>query len=296
MNTERLSQPDPVQRYLLLKVAQQHFGCALEQLSTRQLQEAGRIAQQQTRIEEAILHSQEATGVVVQSSQVEDAWRRIVARYEDSNALRLALDENNLDADYLRPILARELKVEAILERVSAALPEIDDTEVSLYYFSHQDQFMAPSARYARHILITINPDFAENRRDAAFERIQTIARRLAHKPGLFAEQALKHSECPTSLQGGRLGRVLPGTLYPELESSLFSLEVGVMSTVVESPLGFHLLLCEAIEAARCLPLQEVRPRLREKMQAKQRKIHQRQWLEHLLQTTAANGGATHGR
>jgi peptidyl-prolyl cis-trans isomerase C len=282
------------ERYLLLKVAQQHFGCGLDQLSNQQLQEASRIAYQQTRIEDAILRSQEAIGVVVQASQVEDAWKHIAARYEDSETLRLALDDCDLNADHLRPLLARELKVEAVLERVSAGLAGIDDIEVSLYYFSHQEQFVVPAVRYARHILITINPDFAENRREAAFARIQAIAKRLSSKPERFAEQALKHSECPTSLQGGRLGKILPGTLYPELEDCLFALEVGAISGPVESPLGFHLLLCEASEAARRLPLEDVLPRLREKMQVKRRKAHQRQWLEHLLQTTASCGSLAH--
>jgi peptidyl-prolyl cis-trans isomerase C len=282
MNADRLSLPDEG-RYHLLKVAQQRFGCAPAALSEEQLREAGRIAGQQARIEEVVLRSPEATGVVIPASQVEDAWARIASRYEDAQTLCQALEESGLDVGSLRPLLARELKVEAVLERVCADLPEIGDTEVSLYYFSHPEQFLRPASRQARHILITINPDFVENTRAVALTRIEAIAKRLRSKPERFAEQALKHSECPTSLHGGKLGNVLPGTLYPELEACLFGLDVGAISSPVESPLGFHLLLCEAVQPAMRAPLEELLPHLREKLLDRQRKAHQRQWLERLL-------------
>jgi len=60
-----------------------------------------------------------------------------------------------------------------------------------------------------------------------------------------FADLALKHSECPTALQGGVLGIVPRGKLYPELDAVLFSLKVGAVSDIVESEIGFHLLLCK---------------------------------------------------
>ncbi|MNM97852.1 Foldase protein PrsA precursor [compost metagenome] len=192
-------------------------------------------------------------------------------------------------------MLARALKVEAVLERVCAGLPEVSETDVGLYYFSHLEQFEVPATRVARHILITINPDFVENTREAARARIEAIAKRLRSKPERFAEQALKHSECPTALQDGLLGTIKPGTLYPQLEASLFELAEGEMSPVLESPLGFHLLRCEAVQHARCLPLEEVLPRLRDRLQSRQRKAHQRQWLAGLLQPSAPVENQAHG-
>lgn len=272
-------------RYHLLKVAQQRFGCAPQELSTEQRRKAERIVSRQLQIEEAVLRSPEACGVVIPPTQVEEAWTRIGSGYADDQALQQALAVNDLDPARMRSLLARELKVEAVLERVSADLMPISDTDASLYYFSHPEQFVRPASRQARHILITINPDFVENTREVARTRIEAIAKRLRGKPWRFAEQALKHSECPTSLQQGRLGNVRPGTLYAELEACLFELQVGQIGPPVESPLGFHLLLCEAIYPAMRAPLEEILPHLRDKLQARWRQAHQRQWLERLLQT-----------
>lgn len=282
-------------RYQLLKIAHEHFGCPPSELNNDQLLEAERIVSRQLQIEEAVLYSPEAIGVVIPPGQVDDAWAQIESRFEDPEALRLALSDSALDEAHIRPLLARELKVEAVLDRVCKDLTEIGDVEVSLYYFNHLEQFVRPASRQTRHILITINPEFPENTREAALARIESIARRLRNKPGRFAEQALKHSECPTSLQGGQLGNVRPGVLYPELEACLFALEVGCVSAPVESPLGFHLLFCESLEPSMCAPLDVVLPHLREKLRGRQRKAHQRQWLKQLLLHHSTMESRSHG-
>lgn len=282
-------------RYYLLKVAHEQFGCEPAKLNDEQLQQAGRIVGRQRLIEEAVLRSAEAIGVVIPPSQVEQALAQIGSRYQDGAALHQALANHGLSDDELRVLLARELKVEAILERVSAGLPAISDTDLSLYYFNHPEQFVRPAAHVARHILITINPEYPENTREAARTRIDAIAKRLRHKPERFADQALKHSECPTSLNGGLLGPVSAGKLYPELEACLFALAEGELSQVVESPMGFHLLLCESFTPSLRVSLEEALPRLRDRLQDRQRKALQRQWLERLLQQFAPVENQPHG-
>ncbi len=58
-----------------------------------------------------------------------------------------------------------------------------------------------------------------------------------------FADVARELSEDESASRGGALGRIGPGQLPPALEATGFALDVGQVSGVVESPLGFHLLL-----------------------------------------------------
>ncbi|MFC3608373.1 nitrogen fixation protein NifM [Stutzerimonas tarimensis] len=285
----------PERRYRLLRVSLDRFGCEPRALDDKQQKQAERIVARQLEIEEAVLRSPEAIGVVIPESQVRHAWKSIGERYEDEAALSMALEHQGLDVEGVSNLLARELKVEAVLERISTGAPEISDTDVSLYYFSHIEQFDRPETRRARHILLTINPEFPENTREASRTRIQAIAHRLGNKPERFAEQAMKHSECPTSLQGGTLGDVKRGTLYPQLEDCLFGLKEGEISPTVESPMGFHLMLCEAITPSGRMPLEEVLPRLRDWLQSRQRQARQRQWLETLLEKSAPLEELAHG-
>lgn len=58
-----------------------------------------------------------------------------------------------------------------------------------------------------------------------------------------FAELARKYSDDPGSAsQGGDLGFVKKGVFYPEFEEAAFKLNVGEISGVVESPVGFHII------------------------------------------------------
>lgn len=51
-------------------------------------------------------------------------------------------------------------------------------------------------------------------------------------------------------MEGGLLGNVTPGKLYPELEPVAFALTAGQISPVVESEIGFHILRCDEIHPA----------------------------------------------
>ncbi len=206
------------------------------------------------------------------------------------------MTRNGIDVAGLRAALHRELKVEAVLERVGSRAATVGDVDITIYYHMHKHRFHKPETRTARHILITINPDFPENRRAAALARIETIAQRVRRKPKRFAEQAQKYSECPTAMQGGLLGQLPRGQLYPELDMALFSLSPGRVSETIESSLGFHLLLCEAVHPAGPISLKEARPRIREILKKRGRRMCQRSWLAGLVSHGKANtGGERHG-
>ncbi len=282
---------DPMLAWHLLQVAQEKFSTVPVALEGEKRLQATRIARKKMQIEQAVLGSPEAAGVVLADGMVDAALNEIRARYDDAEALDSALQAAGLDEEALHAALERELRVEQVLEKVSAAVTRVTDTDVRLYYYMHPEEFQRPEIRTARHILITVNPDYPENTRESALQRLQNIAARIDRKPFRFAEQALKHSECPTSLNGGLLGHVVRGNLYPELERALFALGEGELSGVVESPLGFHLLLCESIEPPREMLFDEVLPKLREMLDSRQRKRFQRSWLESLLREPTLGGG-----
>jgi peptidyl-prolyl cis-trans isomerase C len=134
-----------------------------------------------------------------------------------------------------------------------------------------------------RQILIVINPKNPENTRRSARKRLFNIAIRLRRKPQSFAEQAKKYSECPNASEGGLIGQVSRGTLSPELDEVLFALQENEISRIIESPVGFHLLLCEAIHPAGApLSFEEAEPHILELLQARRGELYQQNWLEQL--------------
>lgn len=285
---------DAHRRYRLLRVAQEHFGTPVADLNADQHQQALRIVEKQIQIEQVVLQSPEASGVVVPEAQIDEAFNRISSQYAESTAMDAALEALGIDPIQLRQLLSAELRMENVLERISANLPPITDEQIEQYYQSNIARFTRPASRRARHILITINPDYPDNTREAARTRIEAVAHRLQGKLHNFEKQAMKYSECPTALEGGLLGEVTPGKLYPELDSHLFQMSEGQLSPVLESPIGFHLLLCERVTEGGTAPLTEVRPRLLEWLESRQQQAYQREWLKNLLQQHASEKQA-HG-
>jgi nitrogen fixation protein NifM len=178
--------------------------------------------------------------------------------------------------------LHRQCKVNTVLELIASRAPEISDIDIGIYYHLHGEKFNVPERREVCHIYISINPDYPENTPEMALKRAQEISEKLHKKPYKFAELALQHSECPTALEGGVLGTVSRGTLYPELDAVLFKLKPGQVSDVVQSEIGFHVLLCKSIQKAETLSLVKATPKIRQLMNERAARNCQREWLANL--------------
>lgn len=271
-----------IEPYTLLRAALALFKKPPAELPGEQLQQARRQARNEFDIESRVLHSPEAISVIVSEQELDMAFAEVRDRFDNDEHFADALRANGLDEDALRAALARQCKVNAVLERVAARSPKVNEVEIGIYYHSHPEKFRRPEQRVARHILISINPDYPENTRDEARRRIEEVADILKRKPHKFADLALKHSECPTALNGGDLGTIVPGKLYPELDRALFALKVNELSDVVETEIGFHLIQCLKIIPAETLSLKNAAPEIKQLMQDRYRRNCQRTWLASL--------------
>jgi nitrogen fixation protein NifM len=281
-----MSEPSTL-AYLELKTAQSLFGKSPAELAEAERTKVRTLADRQYGLEARVLHAPEARDAMVPEASLQAAFEEIRKRYPEEEEFIADLARNGLDQEGFVAALERELRVEAILEKVGTRAPQVSEIDVELFYQYHPEQFRRPETRRARHILITLNPELAENTATTARARIEAIAARLAKEPKRFEEQALKHSECPTALQGGLLGDVPRGKLYPELDAALFAMPAGQISDVLESPLGFHLLLCEAIQEQQILSLNQARVAIRTLLEQRRKRICQQAWMKQLQNTAS---------
>jgi peptidyl-prolyl cis-trans isomerase SurA len=106
-------------------------------------------------------------------------------------------------------------------------------------------EIKGPRAR-ARHILIAYKgaaqaPGTVTRSQDDARSRASEI--RAAILAGAdFAEQAQEHSDGGTARRGGELGTFAKGVMHQNFEDATFALEVGALSSVVETPFGYHVI------------------------------------------------------
>ena len=252
-------------------------------------------ALRESSIEQAILSSEEASGVVVPEGTVKDALLGMQQQYPTQEDFDNDLADNNLSRGTLWQSLERQLRVEAVMERVGARAAQVSEVEAQIHYYMHKDRYQLPETRTVRQILITINEDFADNTSEQARKRIDKIQERLSRKPKRFEEQAMKHSECPTAMQGGLLGRVGQGQLYPELDAAAFALKAGELSDVIQSELGFHLLRCDEIHDAGDVPPETILGSIADKLTERRRRQCQQAWLGRLLRAENERQSSTAG-
>lgn len=267
--------------YQCLLLAAGRFGLPFDELDRAQRLEVERVAARKARIEQAVLESPQALRSVVGAEAIHQSLAALRAQFSDPGRWARAVAAVGLSMAPLQRGLELSLRAADTLQCTCAV--EVSDADASLYYELHRSQFMRPEQRQVRHILITINDDFTENRRAVARGRIDALAHVLASNPAAFAELAMQHSECPSALEGGALGWVAAGQLYPELDEALFALPSLGTTPVIETSIGLHLLRCEAVRPPAYQTLDQVLPRLRSVLEARQSRAAQRRWVQALL-------------
>ena len=272
----------PTDSYTLLRASLSLFKKQPTELQEQELAQAKQQAANEYSIETRILKTPEAGSVIISEEELHKAYQEIRNRYVDEESFLIDLEKNNLTEVSLRSGLFRQCKIDVVLEMVAARSPTISEVEIGIYYHLHKEQFHRPELRDVSHIFISINPDYPENTYENALSRSQELYTKLQKKPYKFADLALKHSECPTALQGGTLGTVPKGKLYPEIDAVLFKLKEEEISQPVQSEIGFHLVLCQKIQRAETLSLQKAIPKIRQMMSDRARQKCQRAWLSSL--------------
>jgi nitrogen fixation protein NifM len=274
--------------YVTLKLAHELFKKPPCRLEPEEREHLDQVAARQLIIEKRILATLEAAQVILPASRLEQALAEIRGRYESETEYLADLERSGIDPAVLVAAIERDLKVAAVLDRIGAQAAEVTPTDVEIFYLVHRERFRHPANRTLKHILVTINDSLPGNDRTAARQKIEAIRARLIKSPDRFAEQALKHSECPSAMNGGLLGTLASGELYAELETVAFNLALGELSEVVESPLGFHIIHCVAIETASEHPLSAVREKIRTHLDDSRRRALQKAWIKSLFKKETA--------
>ena len=273
--------------YLALKLAQSLFQKAPGNLEPAERQRVDQVIARQLKIEQRILSTPEAAQVILSRSVLDQAIAEIRGRFASEDEYLADLENAGLDPERLAQAIERDLTFEAVLDRIASQVAVVSDTDVEIFYLIHRERYRRPENRTLRHILVTINDELHGNERLMAYRKIDEIRTRLLKAPDRFSEQALKHSECPSALNGGLLGTLKRGELYAELEAVAFALRAGELSAVIESPMGFHIIQCVAIEAPGVASLASVREKIRTHLSKSRRRAIQKAWITGLFNKKA---------
>lgn len=264
--------------YLALKLSWELFKKAPETLSEPERNRLGEVAAKQNGIEQRILASPQAANVIVPAATLATRLGEIRQRYASDDDYRHDLERSGLNEATLGAAVERDLRVEAVLEKVACSAATVSAVDAEIYYRLHPEAFDRPEARRLSHILITFDNS---QHKIKVLKQLEAL-RSTVDNSQKFAEAALRHSQCPTAMEKGQLGVVKRGQLYKELEPAAFVLAEGEISGVLESPIGLHILRCDEILPSGLLPFAEVRDKIIERLTDKRRREAQREWIRQL--------------
>jgi len=113
--------------------------------------------------------------------------------------------------------------------------------ETEEFYENYKDSLgLIPEKFELSHIFI--NPKASDKVKDSSLKLAQSLLDSIKNGAD-FAALAIKYSDDPGSAsKGGDLGTVKRGVFFPEFEAAAFALAPGELSTVIESPVGFHVI------------------------------------------------------
>ena len=143
----------------------------------------------------------------------------------------------------LQSQLIQKLKQDGKLVQVGVSEADVTKT----YEERKADLPKRPATVTFRQIVIATKPSPAA--REIARVKAESLLAEI-RRGGDFEQIAKRESMDPSASQGGDLGWNRRGSMVPEFERVMFSLPPGVVSNVVETPFGFHIIRVDRVQPA----------------------------------------------
>jgi peptidyl-prolyl cis-trans isomerase SurA len=182
--------------------------------------------------------------------------REGIANLEELERL-LARQGQSVD-DIARRLMEIRAPAEVIRLEVTGRL-SVGDKEVQAYYDAHAEDFEIAGEVMLREIVLIARGEEREQRMPEA----EQVHARLLDPDADFADIATEVSEASSSTQGGLIGPFHKGDLVETLEDAAFTLPPGVISEVLVTDNGLHVIKVESRTEDSMRPFDEVKEELR---------------------------------
>lgn len=180
-----------------------------------------------------------------------------------ADAFRKALARQNLTLETVRDGVRRGRRVDLLVEKITEDIEDPTEREIREHFEAHADEYRNADRAQAQHILVQPKSDSPDAHREARAKLAEV--RRRVERGAEFAEMAAAYSDCPSGKNtGGSLGWFARGAMLPEFDHAVFSMEIGELSEIVQTPVGYHIIRKLGQEEGGPAELAEVADRVRE--------------------------------
>ena len=177
----------------------------------------------------------------VTAKDVDAEVARVVSQVGSEENYKKVLEAQGITEEAFRKELEKGARVNMLVNQACAHIDDPTEEEVTKFYEAHKEEYVTAPQVLCQHILIKVDDSDLPEKKDAALVKIREIRERIVNG-GDFAEEAKKHSDCPSGQQGGSLGWFGPGMMVPEFDKCAFEMKKGEVSGIVTTQFGYHII------------------------------------------------------
>ena len=209
--------------------------------------------------------------VAVPEADIEARIITLKQQFPTEDAFKQALAQQHVTVDQVKSDARQEMAIKKLVDDAIAAKVAVKPEDVQTFYEQNPKNFQESERVHASHILITA-PKTADTATKAqAKAKAEAILKDV--KAGKdFATLAKQNSQDPGSAaSGGDLGFFQQGQMVGPFNDTAFSLKPGAVSDVVETDFGYHIIKVIEKQPGRTVPLDEVKPKIEQFLEAQNR-------------------------
>lgn len=222
--------------------------------------------------------------ITVSNEEIKAKRKEVADKIGSEERLQEILKQNGVSETQLRDDLVNEIKIDKLVSATSDT--KISDKEIADFYNKNKASFNRPERVKASHILIEANPDKikqeiieadkngklsaaeiekkVKTKMDEKMALAKKVREEVVKNPDKFAELAKKYSDDKGSAaMGGDLGFFPKEAMVKPFADAAFSLKPNVVSEIVVSEFGNHIIIVKDRAAKGMQPLDKVKDEIK---------------------------------
>lgn len=221
--------------------------------------------------------------IVPDPVKINETYQSVRGQFASEEAFQKALQGQGLKEADLRRSVENNVLYQQVLDLALKGLPIAAEAEIQKFYGENPKYFEEPEQVHASHIFVKVDRNATPEQKADARKRLDGIRADLESKKITFQEAAAKYSDdAQTKQTGGDLGFFGRGRMLPPLETAAFTAKPGVLTPIVETEFGLHIIAVMELKPAGKAPLDKVRPDIKNYLERKTRQDATKKYIEDL--------------
>ncbi|MEO6238293.1 MAG: peptidylprolyl isomerase [Vicinamibacterales bacterium] len=229
------------------------------------------------------LLSQESSnrGIKIADTEIDAKMAQLRSQFPTQDKFEAALKERGMTVDGLRKDARIDLSVTKLMEAETGAMPGPSDVEAKEFYEKNPDRFKQDESVRASHILVRVDEKADAAAKKKARAEIDAVLKQVK-AGGDFAKLAQEHSQDSSASQGGDLNYFPKGQMVPAFDKVAFELKPGLVSDVVTTQFGYHIIKVIDHKPSRVVPFDESSQQIKQFLGEQKKQQHTEAFIESL--------------